>query len=241
MNNGIIMNESTPNLLKNPTATTHMERMRKCIEDCADLEEITNSSLLFFRAFNETFKTPTDTLSPGNRHFFVSNFENALVKVIDQTHIANDLKLSAKSSPRPRIQWKSTAPLTVRKYFDVLVTVPGSQKSIAIEIKGREFDGIAPAMMQIALAIEYGEYLIGSSNGQKTPFPITPHDTMFVVLLGDSGNRDRALFDGMNSLIGNPKNVKFHALFPEHLRHSPKDIRCIANTFFDEVVGFFNS
>jgi hypothetical protein len=56
-------------------------------------------------------------------------------------------------------------------------------------------------------------------------------DTLFVVLLADSGIRDTALFDGMKSPLGNPKQIKFHALLPEKLRGDPEGLCRLFRSF----------
>jgi hypothetical protein len=124
--------------------------------------------------------------------------------------------------------------------FDILIVNPPSPKSVAIELKRREFDGIAAAMIQIGLAIKDGEYLVGSFNRKRERFPITSEDTLFVVLLADSGGRDERLFTGMKALVGDPENVRFHTIFPERLRVSdPQDIWRRATGFFTELAEFF--
>jgi len=96
-------------------------------------------------------------------------------------------------------------------------------------------------MMEIGLAMKYGEHLVAYFNGKAERFPITSQDTLFVVLLADSGSRDRALFNGMKALLGNPANVRFHALFPENLRRGdPEEIHRLATVFFTDVVEFLN-
>ena len=60
-----------------------------------------------------------------------------------------------------------------------------------------------------------------------------------MVLLTDSGGRDEALFSGMKALLGDPDNVTFHAIFPEHLRpYDPHGISRGFTGFCREIAEF---
>ena len=209
-----------------------------CVAACADFENGANQDLRFFRELNSALKPQSGERRHGNRNFLVSPFQQSIINFFNSVDAGEYGKLSATGSPR--IQWKTTSPLqNIGKQFDILIVKPQSRKSVAIEIKGRDFPGIAPAMMEIGLAIKFGEYLVRLFNGKSERFPITSQDTLFVVLLADSGGRDEPLFRGMKALLGDPANVSFHAIFPEHLRLSdPQYTHRKFTGFFTEVFEF---
>jgi hypothetical protein len=147
----------------------YFKEILTCVEACADFENGANQDLGFFREFRRALKVQTGALSPGNRYFLVSRFQQSIITFVNSAHAGKDGKRRAIGSPR--IEWKATSPLQkIRKAFDILIVNPPSRKSVAIEIKGRDFGRLGPAMMQIGLAINYGEYLVGSFNGNESVF-----------------------------------------------------------------------
>ena len=153
-------------------------------------------------AFFEGFVTsmPDKERTPGNRTFMARALERGLLAA------AEKMKLEAKTSPT--LVWQSPELEFVKK-LDVLIW-SGGRRCVAIEIKGRGFDGIASACAQFALANRCAKSLsVGQGQDQ---FSVAPSETHFMLVLGDSNARSWRTFDLLRR-IHHDTNTSFAGIF----------------------------
>lgn len=176
------------------------EAAKRCHDTCRDAP-----AAAFFKGFVNSMEPvkpmgSVGKLAHGNRTFMARALERGLLAA------AEEMKLKAKTSPA--LVWQNPELEFVKK-LDVLIWSPG-RKCVAVEIKGRGFDGIASALAQFELARKHAEYLTVGKGLDR--FSVSPSETHFMLVLGDSNARSQRAFDLLRR-IHHDENTSFAGIF----------------------------
>lgn len=159
----------------------------------------TGATAAFFEGFADSMAGVGER-SPGNRTFMAGAIERGL--------LAAALGMDLQASRSPALKWREPEKAFVKR-LDLLMWASGP-KCVAIEVKGRGFDGIASACSQFALANRCAESLV-AGKGQND-FAISKSDTHFMLVLGDFNARSKDTFEILRG-IHDDTNTSFSGIF----------------------------